>query len=122
MGNWQKQLAAEIRDRLFRTEFRDAPVFIPASKDIHDYLRFAQSLLEKFADALLAVPKMQTRLRAELRNWRFKRVNLSGFGLERESPRLFLSSGSSLLRHTLRRHAIISCGRRDLTVQSSFCF
>ena len=78
------------------------PVFISASKDIHDYLRFAESLLDKFADALLAVPKMQTRLRAELRNWRFKRVDLGGFGLERESPRLFLSSGSSLLRHTLK--------------------
>ncbi len=77
------------------------PVFISASKDIHDYLRLAESLLDKFAEAMLAVPNLHTRLRTELRNWRFKRVDLAGFGLERESPRLFLSSGSSLLRHTL---------------------
>jgi hypothetical protein len=32
------------------------PVFIPASKDIRDYLRSAESLLDKFTDALLAVP------------------------------------------------------------------
>ena len=77
------------------------PVFLSGSKDIHDYLRFAESLLDRFADALMAAPKMQTRLRAELRNWRFKRVNLGSVSLERESPRLFLSSGSSLIRHTL---------------------
>jgi hypothetical protein len=45
---------------------------------------------------------MQALLRVELRNWRLKRVNLGGFALERESPRLFLSSGSSLLRHKLK--------------------
>lgn len=78
------------------------PVFISASKDVHDYLRLAESLLDKFADALMTVPNMQARLQAELRNWRFKRVSLGGFGLEREAPRLFLSSGSSLLRHTLK--------------------
>lgn len=82
--------------------FAMLPVFISASKDIHDYLRLAESLLDKFADALLAIPSLQARLQAELRNWRFKRANLGGFGFERESPRLFLSSGSSLLRHTLK--------------------
>lgn len=38
----------------------------------------------------------------ELQNWRLKRVNFGAVALERESPRLFLSSGSSLLRHTLK--------------------
>jgi hypothetical protein len=82
--------------------FAMLPVFISASKDIHDYLRLAESLLDKFAEALMTVPNMQAHLRVELRNWRFKRVSLGGFDLERESPRLFLSSGSSLLRHTLK--------------------
>src|SRR5205807_3156790 len=78
------------------------PVFISASSDVRDYLRLAENLLDKFTDALLAVPSLQARLRVELRDWRFKRVNLGGVGLERESPRLFLTSGSSLLRHKLK--------------------
>jgi hypothetical protein len=41
-------------------------------------------------------------LRAELRNWRFKRLNLGAVDLERHSRHLFLSSGSSLLRHKLK--------------------
>jgi hypothetical protein len=41
-------------------------------------------------------------LSAELRNWKLKRISVGGFGVERESPRLFLTSGSSLLRHTLK--------------------
>jgi len=44
---------------------------------------------------------MQARLRAKVRNWRFERVHFGGLASERESPRLFLSSGSSLLRHML---------------------
>jgi len=74
----------------------------PGISDVRDYLRLAENLPDKFTDALLAVPTMQARLRVELRNWRFKRINLGGVGLERESPRLFLSSGSSLLRHKLK--------------------
>ncbi len=105
LGEWgigKSSLLLKFATICAEPAFAMLPVFISASKDIHDYLRFAESLLDKFADALLAVPKMQTRLRAELRNWRFKRVDLGGFGLERESPRLFLSSGSSLLRHSLK--------------------
>ena len=105
LGEWgigKSSLLLKFATVCSEVDFTMLPVFIPASKGIHDYLRFAESLLDKFTDALLAVPKMQARLRAELRNWRFKRVNLGGFGLERESPRLFLSSGSSFLRDTLK--------------------
>src|SRR6266576_1576476 len=35
------------------------PVFISASSDLGDYLRLAENLLDKFTDALLAVPTMQ---------------------------------------------------------------
>src|ERR1700745_3983268 len=64
-------------------------------------MRLAESRLDKFGDALLAMPKLEARLRAELRNWRFKRLNLGAVDLERHSRHLFLSSGSSLLRHKL---------------------
>jgi hypothetical protein len=77
------------------------PVFVSVSTNIPDYLRLAEVLLSQFADVLLTAPNMQARLRAKLRNWRFERVNFGGAALERESPRLFLSSGSSLLRHML---------------------
>src|SRR5437899_8958284 len=42
--------------------FAILPVFISASKDIHDYLRLAESLLDKFAEALLTVPNLTARL------------------------------------------------------------
>src|SRR5438477_11896457 len=73
-----------------------------ASTDVHDYMRLAESLLDKFGDALLAMPNLEARLRAELRNWRLKQLNLGAVGLERHSRRLFLSSGSSLLRHKFK--------------------
>jgi hypothetical protein len=79
--------------------FAMLPVFLSASDDIHDYLRFAETMLNKFAEALLARPNMQARLRTELQNWRF---NFGPLAFGRESPHRFLSSGSSLLRHTLK--------------------
>src|SRR5207245_11113214 len=48
------------------------------------------------------MPILQARLRAELRNWKLKRLNFGAIGLERQSSRLFLSTGSSLLRYTLK--------------------
>lgn len=82
--------------------FAFLPVLFSASTDIHDYMRLAESLLDKFGDALLVTPNLEGRLRAELRNWRLKRLNLGAVGLERHSRHLFLSSGSSLLRHKLK--------------------
>jgi len=82
--------------------FAFLPIPFSASTDIHDYMRLAESLLDKFGDALLAMPKLEARLRAELRNWKLKRLNFGAVGLERQSSRLFLSTGSSLLRYTLK--------------------
>src|SRR5256884_5879669 len=36
------------------------------------------------------------------RSWKLKRLNFGAIGLERQSSRLFLSTGSSLLRYTLK--------------------
>src|SRR5215475_2249323 len=105
LGDWgigKSSLLLKFATKCTEPAFAMLPVFISASKDIQDYLRFAESLLDKFAEALMTAPGIQTRLQLELQNWRFKRVSLGGFDLERESPRLFLSSGSSLLRHTLK--------------------
>jgi len=105
LGDWgigKSSLLLKFAALCTQPSFAILPVFISASSDVRDYLRLAENLLDKFTDALLAVPSLQARLRVELRDWRFKRVNLGGVGLERESPRLFLTSGSSLLRHKLK--------------------
>jgi hypothetical protein len=65
--------------------FAMLPVFIAASKDIPDYLRLAESLLDKFAERLMTAPGLNARLQAELRNWRLKRVGITGLYDERES-------------------------------------
>ena len=105
LGDWgigKSSLLLKFAALCTQPSFAILPVFISASSDVRDYLRLAENLLDKFTDALLAVPSLQARLRVELRDWRFKRINLGGVGLERESPRLFLTSGSSLLRHKLK--------------------
>ena len=105
LGDWgigKSSLLLKFAALSSQPSFAMLPVFISASGDVGDYLRLAENLLDKFTDALLAVPTMQALLRVELRNWRLKKVNLGGLALERESPRLFLSSGSSLLRHKLK--------------------
>jgi AAA ATPase domain len=105
LGDWgigKSSLLLKFATICTEPPFAMLPVFISASKDIHDYLRFAENLLDKFAEALITAPGIHTRLQLELQNWRFKRVSLGGLDLERESPRLFLSSGTSLLRHTLK--------------------
>ena len=106
LGDWgigKSSLLLKFATVCTEPAFAMLPVFISASKDISNYLQFAESLLDKFAEALMTAPNLQTRLQAELRNWRFKRASLGAFDLERDSPRLFLSSGSSLLRHTLKK-------------------
>lgn len=105
LGDWgigKSSLLLKFASLCSQPSFAILPVFISASSDVRDYLRLTENMLDKFTDALLAVPTMQARLRAELRNWRFKSVDLGGVSLERESPRMFLSSGTSLLRHKLK--------------------
>lgn len=77
------------------------PVFLSSSKDIRDYLRLAECLLDKFAETLANVLTLRARLRSELQNWRLKRATWGGIACDRKAPPFFLSSGSALLRHTL---------------------
>src|SRR5260370_8827953 len=105
LGDWgigKSSLLLKFAAVCAEPAFAFLPILFSASTDIHDYMRLAESLLDKFGDALLAMPNLEARLRAELRNWRLKRLNLGSVGLERHSRRLFLSSGISLLRHKLK--------------------
>ena len=104
LGDWgigKSSLLLRFAALCSQPPFAMLPVFLSVVNDIRDYLRLAEVLLDKLADALLAVPNLQARLRGKLSDWRFRRINFGSVGLEGESPRLFLSSGSSLLRHML---------------------
>jgi hypothetical protein len=89
LGDWgigKSSLLLKFAAVCSEPAFAILPVLFSASSDIHDYLRLAESLLDKFGDALLAVPNLQARLRTELRNWKFRRLNFGAVGLERQSP------------------------------------
>jgi hypothetical protein len=77
------------------------PVVVSASKDIHDYLRLVEILLDKFAQALRSTPSTRSRVWAELDDCSGRRLGPSALGLTREARPYFLSSGSSLLSRTL---------------------
>jgi AAA ATPase domain len=104
LGEWgigKSSLLGKFADLSSEPAFAMLPVFLSASSGIHDYLRFAEILLDKFAEALLSHPNLQGRLRTELQDWRFKRSHVGAVPFEGESLHRFLSTGTSLLRHTL---------------------
>ena len=105
LGDWgigKSSLLLKFADICSEPTCALLPVFLWVSADIHDYLRLTEILLDKFTEALLSLPNLGARLRTELQDWWFKRAHFSAVGFERESPRLFLSTGTSLLRHTLK--------------------
>src|SRR5256884_8821153 len=78
LGDWgigKSSLLLKFAAVCSEPAFAILPVLFSTSSDIPDYLRFAESLLDKFGDALLAVPNLEGRLRAEHRNWKFERLN-----------------------------------------------
>src|SRR6266853_3504804 len=78
LGDWgigKSSLLLKFAALCTQSSFAILPVFISASSDVRDYLRLAENLLDKFTDALLTVPSLHARLRVELRDWRFKRIN-----------------------------------------------
>jgi hypothetical protein len=77
------------------------PVTLSVSKDISDYMRFAERLCDRLAHALLTSDSLATRVRAEIENWKLTRVSVGALTVDRQSRRYFLSSGSALLQHAL---------------------
>jgi hypothetical protein len=104
LGNWgigKSSLLFKLADCCSQQRPPILPVHLSVSQDIADYLRFAESLCDKLADALAGSESLTARLRNEARNWRFKQVKAGPVTVEREGQRRFLPSGSALLRHTL---------------------
>lgn len=104
LGNWgigKSSLLFKLADCCCALEPPMLPVHLSLSQDIGDYLRFAESLSDKLADALAASDSLTAKLRTEAHNWKFKQFKAGPLTAEREAPRRFLTSGSALLRHRL---------------------
>jgi hypothetical protein len=104
LGDWgmgKSSLLSKFAAVSAEPTFGMLPVFLSPSKDIPDYLRLAECLLNKFAEALADVPTLPARLRSGLQNWKLERAAWGGVARDREARPFFLSSGSALLRHTL---------------------
>ena len=56
------------------------PVILSVCIDLGDYLRFAESLLDRFAGTLAAKSSLAIRVRSEVRNWGLKRDYLFEIG------------------------------------------
>jgi hypothetical protein len=104
LGNWgigKSSLLFKLADCCSQFQPAMLPVHLSVSQDIGDYLRFAESLCDKLADALASSNSLTARLRAEAHGWKFKQVKAGPITVERDAPRRFLTSGSALLRHRL---------------------
>lgn len=80
---------------------RMLPITLSVSKEISDYMRFAEALCDRLADALLASESIATKVRAEIENWKLTRVSVGAVAIDRKPKQYFLSSGSALLHHAL---------------------
>src|SRR5439155_15120377 len=83
------------------SDFRMLPVTLSVSKDVSDYMKFAEALCDRLAHALLTSDSIATRVRTEIENWKLTRLSVGALTIDRQARRYFLSSGSALLRHAL---------------------
>jgi hypothetical protein len=104
LGDWgigKSSLLLKLAATCSDSAFRILPVTLSVSKDISDYMRFAEMLCDRLAHALLTSASLAERLRAEIENWKLTRVSVGALTVDRQSRQYFLSSGSALLRHAL---------------------
>jgi hypothetical protein len=104
LGDWgigKSSLLLKLATICSESNYRMLPVFLSISKELGNYLNFAENLLDRLGMTLIAEGDLTTRLRGEVQNWKLTRVNVGGLTLDRERPQFFLSSGTALLRHAL---------------------
>ena len=83
------------------SEHQLLPVMLSVSKDVSDYMKFAEALCDRLAHTLLTSDSVAARIRTEIENWKLTRVSVGALTIDRQSRRYFLTSGSALLRHAL---------------------
>jgi hypothetical protein len=104
LGDWgigKSSLLFRLAATCSEPNFRMLPVTLSISKDILDYMKFAEALCDRLANTLLASDSLATRLRAEIENWKLTKISVRALTIDRQNRRYFLSSGSTLLRHAL---------------------
>ena len=104
LGDWgigKSSLLFKLAATCSERDFRMLPVTFSITKDISDYMKFAEALCDRLANTLLASDSLATRLRAEIENWKLTKVSVGALTIDRQARRYFLSSGSALLRHAL---------------------
>jgi AAA ATPase domain len=104
LGDWgigKSSLLLKLAAACLEPSFRILPVTLSVSKDVSDYMKFAEALCDRLAHALLTSDSLATRIRTEIENWKLTRVNVGALTVDRQPRRYFLSSGSALLRHAL---------------------
>jgi hypothetical protein len=104
IGDWgigKSSLLFKLAATCSEPNFRMLPVTLSISKDISDYMKFAEALCDRLANVLLASDSLATRIRAEIENWKLTKVSVGALTIDRQNRRYFLSSGSALLRHAL---------------------
>jgi hypothetical protein len=104
LGDWgigKSSLLLKLAATCSEPNFRMLPVMLSISKDVSDYMRFAEALCDRLANTLLASDSLATRIRAEIENWKVTKVSVGALTIDRQNRRYFLSSGSALLRHAL---------------------
>lgn len=104
LGDWgigKSSLLFKLAATCSEPNVRMLPVTLSISKDISDYMKFAEALCDRLANVLLASDSLATRIRAEIENWKLTKVSVGALTIDRQNRRYFLSSGSALLRHAL---------------------
>lgn len=83
-------------------QFNMLPVPFSVSKELGDYRRFAELLVDTFGECIARTQSIQANVRREVQNWKLKRMNVGPFSFQRETSQLFLTSGTAILRHAVQ--------------------
>ncbi len=105
LGEWgigKSSLLSKCSAICEEPEFEMLPVPFSVSNELGDYRRFAELLVDALGGCLARAQSVQARIRGEAQNWNLKRVNVGPVALERETPKLFLTSGTAILRHAVQ--------------------
>ncbi len=105
LGEWgigKSSLLSKCSAICEEPEFEMLPVPFSVSNELGDYRRFAELLVDTLGGCLARAQSVQARIRGEAQNWNLKRVNVGPVALERETPKLFLTSGTAILRHAVQ--------------------